>query len=225
MSEDISETCKKLLERIQSSTAKISPQEIASRREQSDRIARGQAIAELRSQWNAPKRHVAHSQLDHGGEWGKKLAALKGLIGSGFLTALVGGRGPGKTQMAVELMRHVTSQLRSAYYLTATEFFIRVKTTYRADGRKSESDVLKELGRPRLLVIDEVGKRAETPWENNLLFELINKRYDDLNDTVLIDNNEPAEFFNAIGPSLSSRINETGGVIHFNWQSFRERNQ
>jgi hypothetical protein len=225
MSEDISEALEKVMERIQSSTAKLSTQEIASRREHADRLARGQVIAELRSNWNAPKRHVAHSQIDLGGEWGKKLAALKALLGSGFLTALVGGRGPGKTQMAVELMRHTTSQLRPAYYLTATEFFIRVKTTYRDDGRKSESDVLKELRRPKLLIVDEVGKRAETPWENNLLFELINKRYDDLSDTVLIDNNEPAEFCKAIGPSLSSRINETGGVIHFNWQSFRERNQ
>jgi DNA replication protein DnaC len=139
-----------------------------------------------------------------------------------MLIALVGGRGPGKTQMAVELMRDVTAQKKSAFYTTATEFFVRVKSSYRDDGQKAEGEILKTLRKYRLLVIDEIGKRAETQWENNLLFELINGRYNDMTDTVVIDNNEPEKFAESVGPSIASRINETGGIVHCVWPSFRQ---
>lgn len=123
--------------------------------------------------------------------------------------------------MAVELMRHATGQCKSSYYTTAVEFFRSVRATY-DDGVKKEGDVFNFARHFRLLVIDEVLKRSESPWENNLLFDLISSRYNDQRDTILIDNATPEQFFEAVGPSISSRVNECGGVVHCNWPSFRE---
>jgi hypothetical protein len=55
-----------------------------------------------------------------------------------------------------------------------------------------------------------------------LLFTLIDARYNDMKDTVLLDNNEPAQFEATMGPSIISRLNEAGGLIHCNWASFRD---
>jgi len=54
-----------------------------------------------------------------------------------------------------------------------------------------------------------------------MLFELLNRRYNDLKDTILIANKSKAEFQDYIGPSLASRMNETGGIVECNWPSFR----
>jgi DNA replication protein DnaC len=203
---------------------KMTPEERRQRESDRQRFEEQAMIAkvqELHDAMNAPKRHLdCKPKLD--GEWGKKLALLTTKIGTGFTVALVGTRGNGKTQMAIQLMLDATSHLLPCRFCTAAEFFMEIKATYRKDSEQSEQDVIKKYRRFKLLAIDEIGKRSDSEWENTLLFELLNKRYNDLTDTVLIDNRAKGEFIAAIGPSLASRIDESGGIIECDWPSFRE---
>lgn len=178
-------------------------------------------ISKLRSDWDAPARHLALKQPRIDNEWATKLALLESKIGSGFTVALVGVRGNGKTQMAVQLMVAATEQLKSAKFCTAAKFFMAIKASYRKDSQDTEFEVLRDYRSPALLVIDEIGKRSDSGWENSLLFELLNDRYNDMTDTVLIDNRPKADFVSAIGASLASRMSESGGIIECNWESFR----
>ncbi len=99
---------------------------------------------------------------------------------------------------------------------------MEIKSTYAKDSKESEEDVLLKFRKPDLLVLDEIGKRGETEWENRLLFELLNDRYNDVADTLLISNHKPEEFESSVGPALASRVNETGGIIDCNWESYRK---
>jgi DNA replication protein DnaC len=177
---------------------------------ESDRLAK---IERLRANWGAPKRQVIATGLDFGGPWGKTLEALAAKLGTGFTRALAGKRGPGKTQLAVELMRRATAELRTSMYSTAAHFFETLKAAYKKDSRESGADVLQRFSTPTLLVIDEAGRRGETDWENNMLFELLDTRYREMLDTLLISNQSTAEMTAALGPSILARINETGGLI------------
>lgn len=179
-------------------------------------------IEELRRAWNAPKRHVA-CKLGGNTEWNLQFIKLKEMLDpcTGKLVALVGVRGNGKTQLAVELMRGRTAALKTALFCSAIEFFIKIKSTYRKESDMDEMAVLKEFQKPSLLVIDEIGKRGSSDWENTMLFELLNRRYNDMVDTILIDNRTKNEFTETIGPSLASRMNEGGGIVECGWPSFR----
>lgn len=172
---------------------------------------------------NAPERHY-HAKAEASGDWGRTLAALRAKLGSGLFAALNSKiNGSGKTQMGVELMRHQINTLgRPAVFLSATEFFIQVKATYRSDASKSEADVLTKYAKPELLVIDEIEKRGASEWENILLFHLFNRRYNAVKDTLLISNLPEAELCQHLGPALVSRLNETGGLISCDWPSRRE---
>lgn len=181
----------------------------------------GIQISQLRSAWDAPARHLALQEPKRTNEWGTKLTLLESKIGTGFTVALVGVRGNGKTQIAVQLMIAVTEKLKSAKFCTAAKFFMAIKASYRKDSDNTEFEVLREYRRPALLVIDEIGKRSDSGWENTLLFELLNDRYNDMTDTVLIDNRPKSDFVAAIGASLASRMSESGGIIECNWESFR----
>ena len=181
--------------RMQASFDALTPEEKERRNQAVEEHARRQkwehhaaSVAALRQNWNAPKRQLA-SQTLHDGPWGEMFASVVSKLGSGFLIALTGTHGPGKTKMGVELMKASTENLRSAKYMTATEFFIAIKTTYRKDSEESEESVLEAHARPRLLVIDEIGKRSENEWEDRLLFELVDRRYRDMTDTLLIFDN------------------------------------
>jgi len=170
----------------------------------------------LEGETNIPIRH-SRAVLKEEGPWLHTLNAISERRGRGFLMALVSSRGNGKTQIGVELIK----RSKHGYYCTATEFFLAVKEAEKADSKLSEGDVVKRFRKPQLLVIDEVAKRKESEWEFQLLFELINKRYGDMTDTLLISNQSPLVFRDVIGPSLASRMKETGGIVECNWESFR----
>lgn len=169
-----------------------------------------------------PKRHSDFaSDIDRTGAWGETEKTIASRMGSGFLIALVGGRGTGKTQLAVELIRKLSHDLRRSRFCTAMQFLMEIKAGYRQDSA-SEKDIIATFCRPALLVLDEMGKRAETEWESRLLFELINQRYNAMRDTLIISNQEAAELEAALGPSIVSRMRETGGFIECNWESYRK---
>lgn len=142
-------------------------------------------------------------------------------MGTGFIVALLGGRGVGKTQMAVAACREQAEREKSFLYCTAMDIFLDIKDSFRKGG--SERDALKTFIRPALLVIDEVQERGETPWEDRLLTHIIDKRYATERDTLLISNQTKDAFIESIGPSVASRITEAGGIAVFDWASFREK--
>lgn len=196
--------------------SKVQPDPQQEEREKANRIA------ELRANWQAPKKHVQRTEFDPDAEeWGCVLAMLQDKLGTGFLFALIGGRGPGKTQIGVELMKATTQALKSALYCTAMDFFIDVRGSYRGDSKQSELRIINDYVIPRFLVIDEMSERGESGWEDRLLTHMINKRYNAQKDTLLISNQTLAEFRESIGKSIVSRLNETGGIIECNWKSFR----
>lgn len=177
----------------------------------------------LRQGWGAPARHAAISSslLRWTGGWYEAYEKMRNGIGQGFTAALVGGRGAGKTQLAVQIMKRATRQECTAKYLEAIDFFMAIKETYRPDSKSCEREVMHAYCKPMLLVIDEFGKRGETPWADNLMFAMLNKRYNAKLDTILIDNRDKTAFTQALGPSLVSRILETGWLIECNWESYR----
>lgn len=166
----------------------------------------------------APLRHLA-ATLRGFPEWDRGLAALKARIGTGFLVLLTGDRAIGKTQMGVELIRTMADRDKPARYTTLTRFLMAIKATYRRDSDKSEGDIMKFYRNFPLLVIDEISKARGTEWEEQLLYELINSRYGDMTDTLLITN-ATTEQLKRTGDSLLSRLQQTGGIIECNWRPF-----
>lgn len=178
-------------------------------------------VDRLRQNWNAPDRHALRESVDVSGPWGECLRGIQSGLGKGRMWAICGTRGNGKTQMAVEAMKKATMLGMSARYVSATEFFAAIKATYRKDSNMTEIQVIEQFRKPRMLVIDEIGKRGETDWENNLLFHLLDKRYADMTDTIILANLDSSKMAESIGPSLADRISETGGMIECTWASRR----
>ena len=162
---------------------------------------------------------MANANIDRGGQWGLAESKIIDRLGTGFSIALIGINGCGKSQLGAEAVRANARNLQRSRFCTAIQFFIEMKACYSSD--RAEKDVLKQFQSPSLLVIDEIGKRSENDWENRLLNELLNQRYADMKDTLLIANQSPEEFSKSLGTSIISRIQETGGLIECNWPSYR----
>lgn len=156
-------------------------------------------------------------------DWNVQWEKLRPTIGTGVIAVIIGNRGAGKSQMASCAMRVSCKMLRSARYEKAMNFFLDVRKTYKANSEKSESEVIDEYCKPRLLVIDAIENRSESQFENLLLNHLIDLRYDMVLDTILIGNQTEIEFAASMGPSIVDRIHECGVKIVCNWKSFRRK--
>ncbi len=148
---------------------------------------------------------------------------LKQRLGTGAVLALIGPRGTGKTQLGCDLICEATTgRGMSARYAKAIEFFMGIKATFQRNAEETEKAVIDRFRRPALLVLDEISSRGETEWEDRLFDHLIDERYGAKKDTILIGNFVTVRDFDAsVGPSIASRLSETGGVIDCNWASFR----
>lgn len=182
-------------------------------------------------------------------EWQGHLDALLSAMGrDGMLVLLAGGRGTGKTQAAAECIKRVCRDYSAgeasrrvvrfdkdfdidlyeppndtpALYRTAMELFADLRAAYGKDSNTSEARAMRPFLDARLLVIDEAQERGETDFEDRMLTHLIDRRYANMRDTVLISNLKPDELSKRLNPSIIDRARQCGGVLVFGGTSFRQ---
>lgn len=180
-----------------------------------------------RAAWAAsgvPARHATTCIRATDG-WTKAARAAASVLQRPAMLALIGPRGTGKTQLAVELIREFCRSGRTGIYTRTMDFLIEVRDTYGDRATKRERDVLRKYRVPELLVLDEVQVRGSTEWEANMLTNLIDWRYAANASTLLISNLTATAFIASVGDSIASRLMETGGIISCEWQSFRDQGE
>ena len=174
---------------------------------------------------------VAGGEKPSGSEWLKTRGKIIGRLDTGATVALIGPRGTGKTQLAACAVHAVCmgvkagqwiGELKIARYTTAINIFRAVNATF-GSRDDTEASVIHGYTKPRLLVIDECHVRRGTESEGVVLTDLIDQRYGDRTDTILISNQTEPEFIKSIGSSVHDRLIETGGLIVCDWESYRQQ--
>lgn len=135
----------------------------------------------------------------------------------------LGKPGTGKTHLAagiaLQLMR---DQSRRVLFTTVLRAVRRVKDTWVKGCNKSESDVIREMVLPDLLILDEVGVQFGSDFERNILFDLLNERYEACKPTLILSNLSLEEVGDFLGERIMDRLRENGGrAVLFSWESHR----
>lgn len=140
----------------------------------------------------------------------------------GGMLALVGNRGTGKTQVAVEVAARMMDQRNaSARYVKARMLGMHLRETF-DDPRTSERQALQKWVRPHLLVIDDCHELSEQKeYDRSILTLLADLRYDQCRPTMLLANVAPENTGRLFGASITDRLNDGGGVIAFTGKSLR----
>lgn len=133
---------------------------------------------------------------------------------------LIGKPGTGKNHLAVSIVRE---SKRDAKIVKASEMIRSIRESYRRESHVTEQCLIEDYATIPLLVINEVGVQFGTDAEKNLLFEVLDLRYENMLPTVFISNLSIQGIRDFVGGRVIDRMLENGKVVEFTWESYRRK--
>ncbi len=135
---------------------------------------------------------------------------------------LVGSPGVGKTHLATSIGIENAKNNHSTYFINCNDLIQALK---KAHLQNRLEDKLKTLAKYKILIIDEVGYLPIDVEAANMLFQLINKRYEK-SSTIITTNKPFAEWGELFGDpmianAILDRLLHHSHVININGNSYR----
>lgn len=149
-------------------------------------------------------------------QWPAKIdpSAIQSLMQLDFLTEainiiLIGSNGVGKSTIAQNLGYQAVMQGQTVLFTTAANMLGDLAAQ---DGDNALRRRLQHYARPKLLVIDEIGYLSYSNRHADLLFEIINRRYEQ--HSTLITTNRPFAEWNEIFPNAACVVSLIDRLVH-----------
>lgn len=142
----------------------------------------------------------------------------------GAVVIMAGYRGTGKTSIAGALIVKFCREGHECLYKKMADLG-ELRLLYNAQGYLEENmkgalERRSHLCNVRLLAIDEMHEAVG--MSADVLTDVVDRRYANGRDTFLISNHLPSELSRTVNASILDRAKECGGVIAFDWGSFRD---
>lgn len=133
-------------------------------------------------------------------------AERDGLFGDRRNSLLIlGGYGSGKTHLAAAIANNLVDKGIPVLFSTFSEHLEHIREEFDKDGQRKYLSMMKNTA---MLVIDDIGKEKQTEWTQQILFDVINYRYEHLLPFVITTNMNEEELGNYVGGAVYSRMCE-----------------
>ncbi len=145
-------------------------------------------------------------------------------IGAGLI--FVGKPGPGKTHIVAAIMNALLDDEHSVKYTKASNIYRMVRESFNKRILKTEQQIIRSFIHPELLIIDEIDRGCSgnpnlSDFERNLLFDVVNSRYEMSKPMIVISNQNVESLKTMLGNVIIDRLLEKSAVFAFDWPSYR----
>ncbi len=101
---------------------------------------------------------------------------------------LVGPVGVGKTHLAVAILRGLMEKGVPCLFYESGSLLKKIQDSYNPISKTSESRVLAPVYETEVLALDELGSTIPTDWVRDMLYQIINTRYNEKKLTIFTTN-------------------------------------
>lgn len=134
----------------------------------------------------------------------------------------LGSPGTGKTHLSVGVALEIMRNGKSAVFTTASRLLRSIKDTYSKRSEITESQAIAVFTGCDLLIVDEVGVQRGSDYEKDMLFDVINERYENTRPIIILSNLAIADVREYLGDRVYDRMRENGGkAFVMDWESYR----
>lgn len=138
---------------------------------------------------------------------------------------MLGSPGGGKTHLSAAIARTLRLAGFKVGFLTVGKLLAMIKETYKKGSERSENDILNDLGKFDLLVLDDLGSeqssKDEFSWTRAKLFEIVDKRNG--KPTIYTTNFDDLNIGDVVGPRVHSRLYTNTRCIDMFTEDYRKR--
>lgn len=115
----------------------------------------------------------------------------KEILEKGFGIYIFGDKGTGKTHLTSCMANELIKQYKQVLFTNFFEISKSIRATFR--GKGNEVDLINQIANVDFLFIDDLGtekvtKEGEDTWLQDKIFEVINKRYNNMKPTIFTSN-------------------------------------
>lgn len=99
-----------------------------------------------------------------------------------------GNAGVGKSRMAAQIVRLACDAGISCRWYSAPSLFVRLRATMHPRSGETETEILHEMVKPQLIVLDDLGAERCSEWVIERLYLILNERMEHLKKCLITSN-------------------------------------
>lgn len=143
-------------------------------------------------------------------------------FGDGFTSFVFSGKpGTGKNHLAAAIGNYLLQRGHTVLVVTIPDLMLRVRECY--DTGKSEAELLDDLCRVDLLMLDEVGIQRDSRNEKVILNQVIDRRLSSMRPVGILTNLNYESLVETLGARILDRLQMDSGIwANFDWDSHRK---
>lgn len=137
-----------------------------------------------------------------------------------------GNPGTGKTHLCVAIARNLKEKGFIVGFLTMGQLLAKIKSTYNKASMITEENIIKDLKKLDLLILDDLGSEAtggNDDWRKSIIFEVVESRSG--KPTIYTSNLTEMDLSVAVGERVSSRLYDNTKFIDLFSEDYRKRLQ
>jgi DNA replication protein DnaC len=119
---------------------------------------------------------------------------------------LSGASGCGKTHIAAAIVNRLLERGRPALFVVVPDLLDHLRAAYQPGAEIGYDELFERVRNAPVLVLDDLGTQAPTPWAQEKLFQLINHRFNTRLPTVVTTNLHPEH----MDERLRTRLTDAG---------------
>ena len=120
----------------------------------------------------------------------------------------MGEVGCGKTHLAAAIANYRLQKGHAVFFVVVADLLDHLRSTFAPDSHVAYDVLFDSIRNTDLLILDDLGTHATSPWAEEKLFQLLNYRYNGRLPTVITTSLSPKRM-HELSPAVTSRLGDT----------------